>query len=291
VMPILARRRGYPTLSLRNIPFAALGHFAPTLAAPMTSPHALSVPTIFDRLSEAGIRWEYLSTPQLSDTSLIERIGRLPRETALVFVYLHHLDMVSHMRGIRGTAFHRVLRRTDRRVQAITSAVEQRLGAPEVLVFSDHGMTEATRYVSLPGLRRHPSFGTGFVFALDATSVRVRYLHRDPRLVEALHLHVEERMPGRWLTEEDRRGYRLPIDMRPWGDDVFLTEPGVVIFPNFHSYIRPKAMHAYDPSHRDQDGIVVASEGVDLPGTPRLVDLLPAIERVTSLAAQSVERR
>jgi hypothetical protein len=284
VMPSLARRRGYRNLDLRNIPFGALRHFDYTLTVPMISPKALSVPTVFDRLTEAGVAWDYLSTPELSDASLLERIGRLPRETALVFVYLHHLDMVSHLHGIAGEQFRRVLQQTDRRVEAITSAVEERLGSPEMLVFSDHGMSETQRYVSMPGLRRHPSFGTRFCFALDATTVRLRYLDPDPGLGGDLHRYVEGRMPGRWLTEEDRRAYRLPSDMRPWGDDVFLTEPGVVIFPNFHSYLRPKAMHAYDPADRDQDGIVVASAGVDLPDAPRLVDLFGAIERATVLS-------
>jgi hypothetical protein len=71
--------------------------------------------------------------------------------------------------------------------------------------------------------------------------------------------------------------------MAPWGDDVFLTEPGVVIFPNFHSYVRPKAMHAYDPADLDQDGIVVASAGVELAERPQLIDLSGAIAAATEL--------
>ena len=289
VMPTLARRRGYPSLSLRNIPFGALRHFDYTLKVPMTFPHALSVPTVFDRLTDAGVGWEYLSTPELSDVSLLKQVGGLPLETAVVFVYLHHLDMVSHLHGIGGERFQRVLQQTDRRVEAIAAAIEERVGRPELLVFSDHGMSEPQTYVSLPGLRRHPSFGTGFWFALDATTVRLRYLDADSALVEELHRYVEERMPGRWLSEEDRRAYRLPLDMQPWGDDVFLTDPGVVIFPNFHSYVRPKAMHAYDPADQDQDGIVVATSGVSLPDAPRLVDLAGAIERAAMLANHTAE--
>jgi hypothetical protein len=284
IMPPLARRRGYPNLSLRNIPFGALRHFDYTLKVPMTAPHALSVPTVFDRLTAADLGWEYLSTPELSDATLLRRIGELSRETAVVFVYLHHIDMASHLHGIGGERFHRAVQQTDRRVAAIASAVQERLGTPEFLVFSDHGMSETRRYVSLPGLRRHPSFGSRFCFALDATTVRLRYLDPDQALIEELQRYVEERLPGRWLTEEDRRAYRLPLDMQPWGDDVFLTDPGVVIFPNFHSYVRPKAMHAYDPADRNQDGIVVASDGIDLPDVPRLVDLVGAIERATMLA-------
>jgi hypothetical protein len=283
VMPVLARRRGYPTLGLRDIPFGSLRDFDYTLEVPMASSHALPVPTVFDRLTDAGMGWAYLATPDLSGASLLERIERLPRETALVFVYLHHLDMVSHLHGVGGGRFQRVLGETDRRVAGIASAVGKRLGRPEILVFSDHGMSDATRYVSLPELRRHRSFGTRFSFALDATMVRLRYRERDPQLTEELHRIVQQRMPGRWLNEDDRRAFRLPTDMAPWGDDVFLTEPGVVIFPNFHSYVRPKAMHAYDPADLDQDGIVVASAGVELAERPQLIDLSGAIAEATGL--------
>jgi Type I phosphodiesterase / nucleotide pyrophosphatase len=290
VMRALARRRGYQSLDLRHIPFGALRFFDYTLTAPMTAPGALSMPTIFDRMTEAGVGWVYLSSSEASDASIVSQIGNLPPETGLVFVYLHHLDMVSHLHGIAGSRFDRVLRETDRRVERLASAVRHRLGDPEVLVFSDHGMSPARRFVSLPGLRRHPAFGTAFCFALDATTVRLRYLRDDPEVVDELRTYVADRLPGRWLSDDQRRAFRLPRDMRPWGDDVFLTEPGVVIFPNFHSYVRPKAMHAYDPADRDQDGIVVASAGVELPGAPRLVDLVGAIERSTALADRLVER-
>jgi predicted AlkP superfamily pyrophosphatase or phosphodiesterase len=288
-MRALARRRGYPSLDLRHIPFGALRFFDITLRTPMTAPHALSMPTIFDRLSGAGLGWEYLSSVRSSDAATLDRVARLPRDTALVFVYLHHLDMVSHLHGISGWRFARVLGETDRRIERLAAAVRERLGDPDVLVFSDHGMSPTRRYVSLPGLRRHAAFGSGFCHALDATTVRLRYLRRDPPLEDELRSYVAGRLPGRWLSEDDRRAFRLPQDMRPWGDDVFLTEPGVVIFPNFHSYLRPKAMHAYDPADRDQDGIVVTSAGIDLPSAPRLVDLSGAIERATALAARSEE--
>ncbi|MEP7225203.1 MAG: alkaline phosphatase family protein, partial [Actinomycetota bacterium] len=278
-MRALARRRGYRSLDLRNIPFGALRFFDYTLRTPMIAPRALSVPTIFDRLTDAGIGWVYLSSSESSGKAILDAIASLPAETGLVFVYLHHIDMVSHLHGISGPRFDRVVHETDRRVKALTSAVRDRLGDPALLVFSDHGMSAARRFVSLQDLRRHPAFGTSFCFALDATTVRIRYLRDEPALMEELRSYVAERMPGRWLTEHDRRAYKLPRDMRPWGDDVFLTEPGVVIFPNFHSYMRPKAMHAYDPADREQDGIVIASPEVELPRAPRLVDLYGAIER------------
>jgi hypothetical protein len=289
-MRALARRRGYPSLDLRHIPFGALRFFDYTLRSPMTAPGALPLPTIFDRLSQADLPWAYLSSADVSERAMHDHIGAMRTDAAVVFVYLHHLDMVSHLHGISGDRFERVLRETDERVERLAAAVRARMGEPEVLVFSDHGMSPVRRFVSLPGLRRHPSFGTGFCFALDATTVRVWYLRDDPSIVDDVRAYVAARMPGRWLSAYERRGYRLPVNMRPWGDDIYLTEPGVVIFPNFHSYVRPKAMHAYDPADPDQDGIVVATPGVDLPASPRLVDLSGLMQRMTGAASTVVER-
>ena len=53
---------------------------------------------------------------------------------------------------------------------------------------------------------------------------------------------------GQWLDRDELSGFHLRFEQRLYGDEMFLLEPGTAIFPNFHSYIKPKAMHAYDPS-------------------------------------------
>ena len=56
--------------------------------------------------------------------------------------------------------------------------------------------------------------------------------------------------------------FHLRFDSRLYGDDMFLLDPGTAVFPNFHSYIKPKAMHAYDPADPDQLGILIAPNAV-----------------------------
>ena len=287
LMRRLARSRGYERLDLRHIPFGALRFFDYTLTVPMTAPGALGEPTMFDRLSAAGLGWSYLDASTMSAQGLINSVKELPKQTALVFVYLHHIDMASHLFGLGSARFERSLRTVDAIAAQVHGAVRSRLGEPSVMVFSDHGMSRAERIVAIPELRRHPAFGSGFCFALDATMVRLWFLRDEPALREELRTLVAAKLPGRFLSKGDRAKLHVDFHHTLYGDDMFLTEPGTVIFPNFHSYVRPKAMHAYDPSGPDQDGILIGSSGA-LSGieAPTMVDLAPLCLRLAGLAQE-----
>jgi hypothetical protein len=98
-------------------------------------------------------------------------------------------------------------------------------------------------------------------------------------LRDELRERVAARYPGRFLTPQDLETYHLQFDGRLYGDEMFLLDPGIAIFPNFHSYIKPKAMHAYEPTDRDQWGIFLGprrsasavSDPVSLPEVTELV--------------------
>ena len=284
VMRGLARSRGYARLDLRHIPFGALRFFDYTLTVPMTAHGALGAPTIFDRLSAAGEKWVYLDASTIPRQRLIESVRQVPAETRLVFVYLHQIDMASHLFGLDSPRFRRSLRTVDAMAAEVYLDVRARLGEPAVMVFSDHGMSPTERTVSLPELRRHRRFGKDFVFALDATMVRLWYLRDTPSLRSELRSLIASRLPGRLLGRRERVALHIDFGHRLYGDDIFLTDPGVVIFPNFHSYVRPKAMHAYDPSDPDQDGTLIASSGVlTRDQAPAMVDLAPLLLRLAGV--------
>jgi Type I phosphodiesterase / nucleotide pyrophosphatase len=285
VMPRLARSRGYQTLDLRHIPFGAMRFFDYTLREPMTSYGSLALPTFFDRLTEAGRRWSYLDSSKVGARGISDGLGAADPSAALLFVYLHHIDMASHLHGIDSLRFRSVVRQTDDRVRQITSSVRHRFGDVDVLLFSDHGMSRARAFRSLPELRRHPGFGRSFCFALDATMVRLWYLDDRDALRDELRAIVSSKLPGKFLEREDRRALHVDFSGRDYGDDIFLVDPGVIIFPNFHSYLRPKAMHAYHPDDPDQRGILVVSDGaVDLGEEAGLLDVHRLINRMAGLA-------
>jgi hypothetical protein len=257
VMRVLARRRGVPHLDLRHIPFRGVACLGLTLDRPMTAPGALGVPTIFDHCASSGRSWAYLDSSKAGRGSLLRRIEHLPDDVGLIFVYLHQVDMAAHLRGIEAKRFWRCVRRTDTFVQQLVDRVHARFPATPPLIFSDHGMSVIREQVGLPELGRHPGFPSDFFFALDATMVRLWYRNDDANLRLELRQLVERRLPGRFLTERDRMDLHLRFTNRLYGDDIFLVTPGTAVFPNFHSYIKPKAMHAYHPDDRDQLGIFI----------------------------------
>ncbi|MGO8876029.1 MAG: alkaline phosphatase family protein [Acidimicrobiales bacterium] len=279
-MRALARRRHVPHLDLRNMPFAALDKFDFTLHEPMTAPKALGHPSIFDACSAAGRPWVYLDASKVrSGAELLAQLDTVPADVGLIFVYLHQVDMAAHLFGISSSMFWRRVRSTDALFGQILTRARRRFGDLETIVFSDHGMSVLLRQIGIPELTSHPGFPERFFVALDATMVRLWYLDEDAALRDELRERVAARYPGRFLTPQDLETYHLQFDGRLYGDEMFLLDPGIAIFPNFHSYIKPKAMHAYEPTDRDQWGIFLGprrsasavSDPVSLPEVTELV--------------------
>jgi hypothetical protein len=275
----LGRRGGYRHLSLRHLPFRALGKFDWTLRGGMTDPGAFALPTFFDELTAAGRTWAYLDSSVLG-RRLLHSVDALPADLDVAFVYLHQIDMASHVWGIDSPRFERALRRTD----ALAGEVIRRFGDADLVVFSDHGMSPVDRIVSFPGLWRHPAFPEGFCFALDATMVRLWFEDEDEALRQEIRDHVAARAPqGRWLGRDELATLHLDFRSRLYGDEIYLLEPRTAIFPNFHSLLRPKAMHAYHPDDLEQHGILIAPRGEVEAEVAELVEVAPLVRRLAGL--------
>src|ERR1044072_3648010 len=60
VVPRLAKKAGYEHLSIRHMRFRSLGAFDSTLREAMTDFGAVGTPTMFDDLTNAGVKWAYV---------------------------------------------------------------------------------------------------------------------------------------------------------------------------------------------------------------------------------------
>ena len=280
----IAAQTGYAHLSIRHLPFRALGEFDWTLKRPMSEPGALGMPTMFDRMTDAGTQWSYLDAARDGTGRMLDQIDSLSMNTGFVFVYLHQIDMASHLLGVESSLFRRAVRRTDALTGTVVDRLRARLGELNLVVFSDHGMSQVRRTVSYPDLWTDPAFPERFCFALDATMVRVWFHDDDEALRARVRARVAAGGPGRWLAGEELAQLRLRFDHRLYGDEVFLLEPGVAIFPNFHSMLNPRAMHAYHPADPDQQGIFIGPPGESVNGTVELVDVHRLCVRLCGLA-------
>ena len=289
-MRVMARRRQLEHMDLRNVPFRALPYFDLTLRMPMTAYRALDSETIFDRCRDAGLRFVYLDSSKIDRETLVSRAASLPEDIGLVFVYLHHIDMASHVFGIDSQRFRQSVSGTDDLIRKTVAAVREQFPAAPTLIFSDHGMSRIEEQHGIPRLHRHPDFPKRFLFALDATMVRVWYWRDDAALREEVREIVAHTYQGHWLSDQEIDSFHLRFDSRLYGDEMFLLEPGTAIFPNFHSYIKPKAMHAYDPADPDQLGILVAPQSVGpAPSAPlEMVDIAPMCLSLLGLSETEV---
>lgn len=257
----LAARRGLPHLSLRNIPLRGLDRFDLTLRQAMTEPMALGFPSIFDTCTSTGRPWAYLDASTVRrGRDLLDQLETVPEDVGLIFVYLHQVDMAAHLFGIDSRVFWARVRSTDALVGALLAQARARFGPIETVVFSDHGMSELRRQVSLQDLLEHPGFPDRFFCAFDATMVRLWFHDDDAALREEVLDRVASRLPGRFLTDADRARYHLRFADRLYGDEIFLLPAGTAVFPNFHSYVKPRAMHAYAPEDQDQWGIYIGPQ-------------------------------
>jgi hypothetical protein len=86
---------------------------------------------------------------------------------------------------------------------------------------------------------------------------------------------------GRFLSEKDKKELKINFRHRYYGDDIFLISPPHNIFPNFVSWIKPHAMHAYHPKEKSQTGMTMLigeSEKIKRErGSVCLVEFMPTI--------------
>jgi hypothetical protein len=200
--------------------------------------------------------------------------------------------MASHVFGLDSRRFRESVRGTDDLIRQTVAAVHQQFPGSPALIFSDHGMSRIEEQHGIPRLHRHPEFPKRFLFALDATMVRVWYWHDDAALRDEVRDIVASTYRGHWLDRDEISAFHLRFAQRLYGDEMFLLDPGMAIFPNFHSYIKPKAMHAYDPAGADQLGILIAPAQVgSAPAAPpEMVDIAPMCLSLLGLVDEAPPR-
>ena len=282
--------------TIRNTPIRIAHLFDYTLQGDFTSPNVFGhIPTVFDVLRGCGQRFSYIDSAKLgwryfwhaasAEERLLEEVSTVDPEAALVFVYLHYLDNTAHRRGTASPAFLRELSAVDSLIGKIVARAEEKLGACEVLIFSDHGMADATSYIDFEGLMREPDFGRDYFFVLDSTMVRLWYLDDASR--ERVRTRLDGTGYGHFLTGEDKRRLHLDFEHRYYGDDIYLVDPPLNIYPNSISLLKPLAMHAYHPELESQKGIFIFRGGegrLELrDGFVHLVDIVPTLLRLLEL--------
>jgi len=275
---------------LDEVPFKSLAQLSFSIKRNLFEPHCFGkMPSLFDILNASGVSYRYFDHELFDrDFTVFARAVGTRNKYDVRVVRFVDLDTISHRYGLGSKERSDSLRRTDEFVREIVSKWREEDPQLAVVCFADHGMVKVREFVDLEetvmssGLVPFDDFG----MFLDSTLAR---FWGEPEKLANIRNALSKLECGRFLTAEERSGYRIPASAS-WGQLIFLLEPGYVISPNFFEKTsHVKAMHGYDPGTPGLETFcLVNSSGLSSSrrfSKMRMVDVLPTTLDVLGLAA------
>ena len=74
---------------------------------------------------------------------------------------------------------------------------------------------------------------------------------------------------GHWLTEDEEKYYGIYRSDRPFGDALFLMDPGIQIAPSDMGARALNGMHGFAPEDKDSQAVILSTD--EIPDTVRRV--------------------
>jgi len=245
----LSKKLGYYELASFNIPYNILHYFDFVLKKSLMDEKVFNVPTIFDVLRINNKTFYYSHGIKSNTFKELKRAD-------LNIIYLSNVDFSAHLFGIDSPKFFKSLRKLDKKIEAIFNFCKENIPNASIIVFSDHGMAKVHEILDFGNLlNKGKGFQTRYLLALDGTMIRFWYFDENIKL--EIREFFKDKEYGYFLTKEDKNKLRIIFTNNRYGDDIFLLDQGYAIFPNFMSWAKPKAMHAYHPKYKEQRGVFI----------------------------------
>ncbi len=259
-------------------------------------PIALPVPTLADLFSERGLRYEFRYIKGgLREEELLSHVRERIDDVDVFFFYDPALDGGGHAVGASAEALRGPIDEIERFLERAWKIAEAHSGEAEMMLFSDHGMTDVDAtfdlFARLEGFR----LGHDYLVFMDSTFARFWFPSEERR---AAVLAALDGVPGHLLTEQDRRRYGIDFaDPSIYGEEVLVADEGVVFHPNYfvpgvlkQRRYPERAMHGYLPEAPSTDGVFFyRGSGLsgELPDPFPVTDIYGAVAELISGSAQS----
>lgn len=222
------------------------------------------VPSIFDRLAEAGIRNRVYTYHCWTDAEILRQARRdlVAGAAQFYFLYLSEMDGFLHSRCQAPEEIDRKLEWYEAGLRSLFQTARELDPAASVCIFSDHGMTPVRhRYDLLHDIEALDlQMPSDYLAVYDSTMARFWFFSDRARreITECLRVSPS----GRILSDEelDRLGV-LFADQR-YGEIVFLLHPGWLVAQSDFNGPRwvPAGMHGYHPDDPYSDAIFLSSQ-------------------------------
>jgi len=269
------RRRVAAYYDLYEIPTHLLHRFDVGQTGDPFRPGGLRRETVFDWMQAHGVAyrlWDYRTDEA---GNLREAEAALAEPHDVVFVYTAELDALMHRVGIFDSAVGARLDVYTRFLDAAQRAARAQDVDLEIILLSDHGMTDVTDTVDIWGGMEKRGFRVGrdYLAFFDSTMARS---WGDPRIADAMADTMGEF--GVRLDAPQLRAFGCHFPGGEYGIDIFLARPGALIVPSFMGSRRIAAMHGYHPEDRFSRGVFMTTASMPPPAS--ILDFKAHLQRV-----------
>jgi hypothetical protein len=246
---LLAYKLGY----LGNVPFRYLPFFY--RAGKNVYDRSVDINNLFKR--NRHIELILPQTHQLGkkDEEVYQKaIHSIEKGSTDLYLAMYDLDGIGHLHGVGSDIYHSQILRVEHWISHLFQNLKQKHPNAKLIVFSDHGMANVEKGVSL---NLEQKFGVGgmnsYLYFLDSSICRIWYFDRtlQDKMEDYLcSLHV-----GTILSRNERERYGCRSNR--WGDTLFLLDEKYSFSPDFFGKKLPKAMHGYHPDILSQQAVLM----------------------------------
>lgn len=207
--------------------------------------------TLFDYLRSNGNKWLWIAYPDGPGTT--DGVLRLFKERFVPdvdFIYLHFskLDWIGHQYGPHSEEQKKALNEIDEAVRQIYIILNRTFSDVRGLIFGDHGMVKIRKHIDIQSMliKTDLELERDYLYFLDSTQARFWFFsERSKKIVEEVLQSIPD---GKVLTDDDLKRLRFRFKHNKFGDQVFVVDYGVGIFPNFFQQKSPcNGLHGYLP--------------------------------------------
>ena len=179
-----------------------------------------------------------------------------------LFVYTASFDGVLHDKINDIPAIRTKLDEIRKRIGHLYRKAEEYAECVHFTVISDHGMTPLAGTVDIMSRIAQSGliFGRDYGGCFDSTMARFYYLTENSRRVIR---EIMKEFPGRFLSCEEEKKYKIYRSDRAFGDEIFLLEAGVQIVPSDMGDKALNGMHGFIPE--DQHSFAAMLSNTALP--------------------------
>ena len=242
--------------------------------------------SIFDRFVELKLEYSTFSwrTPEEENIASVQELLREKRND-VIFLYLPEVDGLLHAGGKSSAAVHERLGWYEDQILGLLELAEQNYSEVDLLVFSDHGMSDVHGSFDLK-YEIESRFGqNGGQYLAFYDSTMARFWSEDEALRSQIADHLATRAGGRLIEAAESRDLGVDLANGDMGQILFVVDEGVLILPSYMGSALLAGMHGYHPDALDADACFFSPRRLEGPAE-HIVDIFYHMDAIATRIAQ-----